>query len=359
MNRTKPILLIILIICTLTARAQQDLHFTPSDWDFGTICESEGKVSHTFVGENRSDRPLVILDVVTSCGCTVPSFSKKPILPGEKTEIRVTFDPTNRPGSFSKDLAVYSSEKRKIAALSISGKVTPREKSIEELYPVEAGSGVRFTETTCPFSYIHIGRSAGTSIGYVNTSNKTVTLGLQEIQPSGLLTLDYPRHIAPGQRGEINAGYFIPADKPRYGTVKDVLGVVIDGRLSRIRLMAHGIAVDAPGKTSENRVPKAGISKNIVNFGPVKRTAAVQNRSIQITNEGTAPLIVRAVESPEGIGCSLRPGDRIAPGHTVAMEVTLNPVRQEYGFLSAHLTLITNDPQRPMRRVRATAVIEE
>ncbi|MFR6415865.1 MAG: DUF1573 domain-containing protein [Alistipes shahii] len=50
----------------------------PDTWDFGTIRESDGRVSHTFTGVNRGDKPLVILDVVTSCGCTVPEFSRQP-----------------------------------------------------------------------------------------------------------------------------------------------------------------------------------------------------------------------------------------------------------------------------------------
>ena len=86
------IFLILLTLCALTASAQEHLSFRPDTWDFGTIRETDGRVSHTFTGVNRGDSPLVILDVVTTCGCTVPDFSKKPILPGEKTQITVTYD---------------------------------------------------------------------------------------------------------------------------------------------------------------------------------------------------------------------------------------------------------------------------
>ena len=352
-------LFISLIFCMLSATAQDTLLFTPARWDFGTIREADGKVSHTFTGENRGRHPVVILDVVTTCGCTVPSFTKKPILPGGKTEIRVTYDPANRPGSFSKALAVYSSEKRKIATLTITGNVQPREKTVEERYPVDAGGGLRLTTTTCPLSYINIGRRAQTSVGYANTSNRTLTLDLHATERSGVLTLAYPRQIAPGERGEINLGYYISPNSPRYGTLKDVLTIGIDGRPSRTQLLVHGIAVDAPDQATDNRGPKGQISKNIIKFGPVKRTAVLQSQSFTLTNEGTAPLIVRAVETPGGVACSLRPGERIAPGGSATAEVTLDPLQQDYGLMSSHLILITNDPQRPMRRVRITAVIED
>ena len=152
------IFLILLTLCALTASAQEHLSFRPDTWDFGTIRETDGRVSHTFTGVNRGDSPLVILDVVTTCGCTVPDFSKKPILPGEKTQITVTYDPANRPGSFTKELWVYSSEKRKIATLTVQGSVIPRQKTVEELYPVDAGGGLRLASTLNAFSYIYPGR---------------------------------------------------------------------------------------------------------------------------------------------------------------------------------------------------------
>ena len=76
------IFLILLALCALTGLAQERLTFQPDAWDFGTIRETDGRVSHTFTGVNRSDSPLVIRDVVTTRGCTVPDFPKKPILPG-------------------------------------------------------------------------------------------------------------------------------------------------------------------------------------------------------------------------------------------------------------------------------------
>lgn len=360
MNGKRLSLLITLIICALRSFAQGELVFAPAEWNFGTIRESDGKVSHVFTGENRGDRPVVILDVITSCGCTAPSFSKKPILPGQTTEVRVTYDPTDRPGAFTKKLTVYSSERRKLAVLTIAGDVLPREKTVEDLYPVDAGAGLRLTTTTLPFSYIYIGRRTQSAIGYANTSSRTLTLELRDGHPDESFTAHYPREIAPGERGEIDLGFFVPAGQPRYGSIKEVLTPVIDGYVSHLRLFAHGIVVDAPRPSSENSLlPKLQIPKNIVKFGAVKRTGGVQRQSLTLTNEGAAPLIVRAVELPDGIGCSLRAGVAIAPGERAPLVLTLDPSERAYGPVSAHLLLITNDPDRPMRRIRVTAVVED
>ena len=251
------IFLILLTLCALTASAQEHLSFRPDTWDFGTIRETDGRVSHTFTGVNRGDSPLVILDVVTTCGCTVPDFSKKPILPGEKTQITVTYDPANRPGSFTKELWVYSSEKRKIATLTVQGSVIPRQKTVEELYPVDAGGGLRLASTLNAFSYIYPGRQVQAAIGYANTSKRPVRLELRPETTSGALRTDYPKQIAPGERGEINFAYLIPADKPRYGTVRDALEVLIDGRSNGTTLVTHGIGVDPQPADATQNAPKA------------------------------------------------------------------------------------------------------
>ena len=357
MTPIKHILFIFCALCpALSARAQ--LAFPQAEWDFGRIEESRGRVSHTFTGVNRSERPVVILDVVASCGCTVPEFSRKPVMPGDSTRITVTFDPMNRAGVFVKELGVYSSERKKIAALTIRGTIVPREKSVEELYPFEVGGGLRLDGTLCAFTYIYQGKSRQMALGYVNTSGRTLQLELRPETSSGLLRAVYPQRIAPGERGEINFVYTIPADAPHYGTLRDAFAVVVDGRRSETVLVAHGIGADNPAAAGK-AAPQARPSEPVIKFGPVKHSAPVQRRSFVLSNTGAGELIVRAVETRGHVGVSLAPGQRITPGAAYRVEVTLDPAAQEYGVLTDQLLLVTNDPARPMRRVRVTAIIED
>ena len=82
--------------------------------------------------------PLVILDVVTSCGCTVARFldaNRSP--PGDKTQITVTYDPANRPGTFTKELWVYSSDEAEESrhAHRAGQRHVPRQKSRRRALP--------------------------------------------------------------------------------------------------------------------------------------------------------------------------------------------------------------------------------
>lgn len=358
MAHQRHIFLTLFTLMLAATAAQAQLVFTPDSRDFGTIEEADGHVSHIFTGENRGDKPVVILDVVTSCGCTVPEFSKQPIRPGEKTSIKVTFDPTNRPGAFTKELGVYSSERRKIATLFIRGNVVPRAKSTEELYPVDAGEGLRLSSTLCTFSYIGQGQEVQSAIGYVNTSKRKIRLELLPQAATGLLKVVYPREIAPGETGEINLIYRLPEEKPSYGTLRDVLEVRVDGTANGTKVMAHGIGIDKP-LSDPKKAPKAELIENIIKFGPVKHAAGPQQHTFTLSNTGPGELIVRAVETDGKIITTLTPGQRIPAGSSFTAQVTLQPDKQEYGVFTDFVNLITNDPSRPMRRLRVTAIIED
>lgn len=95
--------------------------------NFGEIQEADGKVSHTFVVKNEGTSPLVISNVTASCGCTTPEWTKEPIPAGKTGEVKVTFDPKNRPGNFMKTIRLYGNGMKNGFLLSIRGKVMKAE----------------------------------------------------------------------------------------------------------------------------------------------------------------------------------------------------------------------------------------
>src|ERR1017187_5361995 len=73
--------------------------------DFGTMREGD-VIDCVFKFTNKGDAPLIVEDVEQPCGCTVPSWSKEPIMPGRSGEIKVLYNSKDRPGIFRKTLAV-------------------------------------------------------------------------------------------------------------------------------------------------------------------------------------------------------------------------------------------------------------
>lgn len=107
----------------VTAQAQKTakMEFKAETIDYGEIKKGSNGV-RVFEFTNTGDAPLVIEDVKSSCGCTVPTKPEKPILPGETGKIEVKYD-TNRPGPIRKTVTVYSNAEEPVKALKIKGTV--------------------------------------------------------------------------------------------------------------------------------------------------------------------------------------------------------------------------------------------
>ena len=121
----------IFAIClvTLTAVAddkQAEATFATLSHDFGTIQEAKGPVSCTFEFTNTGNKPLLIIDAVASCGFTRPEYPSKPIKPGKKGKIKVTYSPIGRPGAFKKSVKVKTNGKERTVTLRIEGTVIPK-----------------------------------------------------------------------------------------------------------------------------------------------------------------------------------------------------------------------------------------
>lgn len=102
-----------------------EITFEKTVHQFGEI-PYEGNGTYEFVFKNTGNEPLILTQPKSSCGCTVPEWPKKPILPGETDVIKVTYKNTNRPGSFSKYVTIFSNSKvNKEVKLYIKGKVLP------------------------------------------------------------------------------------------------------------------------------------------------------------------------------------------------------------------------------------------
>ena len=81
---------------------------------------------------------------------------------------------------YTSELGVYSSERKKVATLTIRGNVTPRMKSTEELYPVDAGGGLRLSTTLNAFSYIRPGQQVQLSLIHIWSKLSTSPLRLSD-----------------------------------------------------------------------------------------------------------------------------------------------------------------------------------
>ena len=84
-----------------------DIKFDEETHDFGRITQGE-KVSYSFTFKNTGGTSLIISSASGSCGCTVPEFPKKPILPGEEEKINVVFSSEGKSGLVEKSVSIVT-----------------------------------------------------------------------------------------------------------------------------------------------------------------------------------------------------------------------------------------------------------
>lgn len=116
-------------------KSKAKIEFESLDVDFGTIeydSDPIRKVRFTNVGTE----PLVIESARASCGCTVPTFKREPIAPGESSEMEVRYD-TKRVGRISKTVTVKTNDEIGEYRLQVIGDILPKpeEKSVPESAP--------------------------------------------------------------------------------------------------------------------------------------------------------------------------------------------------------------------------------
>jgi len=112
-----------------TASAQPDQPLTTialseSNFDFGKIKKGD-KVEHVYEITNTGTNPLVISEVRPGCGCTVPDFTKEPILPGKKGKITLHFDSSNFEQNVQKYADVFANVEKSPIKLTFTANIQP------------------------------------------------------------------------------------------------------------------------------------------------------------------------------------------------------------------------------------------
>ena len=95
-----------------------------SQFDFGKMKKGDQK-EHVYEVTNTGENPLIISQVKPGCGCTVPDYTKEPILPGQKGKITLKFDSSSFDGLVNKQAEVYANVEKAPIIISFSADIQP------------------------------------------------------------------------------------------------------------------------------------------------------------------------------------------------------------------------------------------
>ena len=96
--------------------------------NYGTI-EQNSNGNKVFEFTNIGKSPLIIKEIKTSCDCAIPKKPTRPIMPGEKGTIEVSYD-TSKVGGFIKQITIFSNSKKRINKIRIKGFVVKKKSKL-------------------------------------------------------------------------------------------------------------------------------------------------------------------------------------------------------------------------------------
>lgn len=361
MKITLTLLMAILICMPLVNRAQtapakSHITFEKLQYDFGSFKEELGPQSISFNFKNEGSVPLILNNVQASCGCTTPEWTREPVAPGAKGMIKVSYDPRNRPGKFTKTIRVSSNADNADVVLTILGEVTPRARTVEEDYPNEIGP-LRAKTNHIAFVQIKENQVKKDSTEVVNMSDKPVQLSFKTPPPH--LTAEIkPSKLAPKQKGYIVVSFDASKIKA-YGFVMHRIYLNVDGQDD----YKNSIAVSSTIEEDFSKLTAADLANapavkydtESFDFGDIKPGSKVEH-TFNLKNAGKKELIIRDVKS--SCGCTaVSPSKNVVPaGESVPLKVAFDSTGKS-GRQSKTITVITNDPKNPTTVLRIASNI--
>ena len=315
---------------------------------------------------NTGSAPLLIVKAQAGCGCTGIDYPEQPIMPGDTATVSLSYNPSGRPGQFTKQAIIFTNTDTKRTILEISGNVIPTDATLDKEYPIKAGN-LRISQRDIPFGELIKGKGSTQYLSAYNASTDTllvsVTGAKQHIRPAVV-----PDTVPPARVTALTVHY-VSRYAPLWGLNVDTLTLEsrplspasAEGKGSAdIHVMAQ-VMEDFDNLTDKQRADAPVIAVDCderLDFGSMK-AGEVVTRSFTITNKGKERLAIRRLWVPQGEGITLK-ADRqeVKRGKKATVTVTVDTACQQENLLNVPLTLLSNDPDNPRVTIRLVGIID-
>jgi hypothetical protein len=339
----------VLFLCSFGfTEAQQlgaNISFNSKEHDFGKIKEADGPVTYSFDFVNTGNTPLIINKVEASCGCTTPNYTKAPVPPGGKGFVSATFNPKNRPGSFSKNITITSNSEPSVMVLTIRGEVISKPLSSEEAnYNFNLGD-LSASVNSIAFSKLDYRATKTLSFNVFNQTANVLNVSFLKV-PVYLKVKAIPETLQPKGKGKIEVTYDAKA-KNDWGYSSDKVGVAVNGKghQEAFFTVTSDITEDF-SKLSPQEVANAAqiqFTETTFNYGSVKQGSKVVHE-FEFKNTGKSDLVIRKIKP--SCGCTtVNPKVKIIKaGESSSLTSTFDTSGKE-GDETKTITVTTNDPK--------------
>ena len=357
----------LLATVALSMVAQPEATWLERQHDFGVFMEEDGKVTCQMRVVNTGTEPLIIVKAQAGCGCTVINYTDEPVQPGDTTAISITYNPSGRPGQFTRQALIFTNTTPKRTVLEITGNVIPTAATLDKQYPLRAGD-LRISQQSIPMGELVRGKNKTEYLSAYNASTDTLIVSVQgsndHLKPAVV-----PDTLPPAKVTALTVHY-ISNKAPQWGLNIDTLTLscaplhrpsTATPGTADVHVMAQVIE-SFDGLTDKQRqdAPIVGVDCGDRLDFETLNASMTATRSFTITNKGKDNLILRRLWAPEGEGVTIKADKQIIKrGKKATVQVTVDPACQQGNMLNVPLTLMTNDPESPIVTIRLVGIIDK
>jgi hypothetical protein len=347
------------------AYSQGGIDFNETTHDFGTIGNKDGRVTFDFILTNNTEVPLLINEAVASCGCTVPTWTKEPILPGKTGKVTATFNPTSQSiAPFEKRITIYTSKEQmplvvKIKGVVVEGNLDKKETETvkeavkkstpEEEYPMVIGNIYRLKSKDLNFGQLEPGEEKTIRLEVFNNSDKAVKQKPNEA-PNYLKVVLSSAEIPARSAATIDVT--IVTKNAEYGNLKGDISIQINGVAQAFPYSAS--ISENFSKWSASKKANAGkinLSTNEINFGNM---STGNSRKLKLSNSGKNVLHIKNIQNTDPLVKISEKSFDVPPGEIVELQVSIG-TKTIKSALSSQLVIYSDDPNKPISEVTILA----
>lgn len=357
----KPVLILVFFISMVNSMAQQakQLNFREETFDFGSIEEAKGPVTHEFVFINNSPRPVKILKVQASCGCTTPGWSKEVVPPGKEGFIQAAYNPKGRPGFFTKSLTVTTDLDANPVILQIKGQVTNEGKLVAADFQVSKGS-LKLKVSSFNMGKVYLkDEYAVREFPVINGGSDPLTFSGNFVHPPYIKVDVQPRSLAPGEKAIVKISYN-GAAKNQYGFQTDNIEIETNDSDNPVKSFSVYATLEDffPQLSASDlaKAPQLSLGSTSLDFGKIKANNETE-REIQFTNTGKKELKLKSIQPNCTCITATASKTSLKPGDSSTIKIQFNPQARS-GTQQKAISLYSNDPKNPVQRLTFTAYVE-
>lgn len=349
-----------ILVTASMAQLAKPVQFREETFDFGMVEEEKGPVTHEFVFTNNSPRPVKVIGVQASCGCTTPAWTKEIIAPGKTGFVQASFNPKGRPGYFNKSLTVTTDGDTNPIILQIKGQVRVAGAMAAASEFQSPNGNWRLKTGSFNLGKVYL-KDEYTSRDFpvLNAGTSPVTYTGKFIGPSYIKVEVNPKTLQPGEKGHVKVSYNGKM-KGKYGFQSDNIELLTDDVDTPTKSFSVYATLEDNFKDLKPedyaKAPQLKLQSTSFDLGRIKPNATTV-QEVTFSNTGKKDLDIRALQG--NCSCITASASKtiLQPGESSAIKIQFNPMDRK-GNQQKAVTVYSNDPQNPVQRLTFTAYIE-